>query len=362
MTGLLVHEWIEPTGGAEQVLDAFADLFPSAHIACLWNDAPERYRGRKVIESRLATSRAGRNKVLRSPQMSQIWRSFDTSGYDWVLVSSYVFAHHVGSVDGRRERPTYVYAHSPARFLYSPEADPRAKSLLARVGGHTLRAVDKKYSGAQAKYATNSQFVAERALSAWEILPEVIYPPIRDFSESDRLSRGELQLLRSLPSQFILGASRFVPYKRLDVVAEFARNVGLPVVIAGRGPNEDLLEEKLGAMSRGTLVRSPSDALLAELFRRALVYVFPPVEDLGLMPIEALSVGTPVIVNSLGGAKEVLIRAGGGVACPISDLLSSESASARLNEALSAPRMPLEEWRSYYGVDRFRADIIEWMA
>jgi glycosyltransferase involved in cell wall biosynthesis len=77
------------------------------------------------------------------------------------------------------------------------------------------------------------------------------------------------------------------------------------VVLAGEGPDEPrlraLADEHPGLV---TFVPRPSFALLNHLFRRALVYIFPPIEDFGIMPVEAMATGTPVIANAIGGAAE----------------------------------------------------------
>ena len=71
MSGIIVHEWISKTGGAEKVLDAMVETFPDAEIWCLWNDVPEsRYPGRSVRESWLAHTPLRRSKMTRSPTFS----------------------------------------------------------------------------------------------------------------------------------------------------------------------------------------------------------------------------------------------------------------------------------------------------
>ena len=95
MTGLIVTEWIEGAGGAERVLDRMAELLPDADILCLWNDAPERYPGRSVRETWLAQTPLRRHKALTLPLMPMTWRSPRQQHYEWALVASHMFAHHV---------------------------------------------------------------------------------------------------------------------------------------------------------------------------------------------------------------------------------------------------------------------------
>lgn len=353
MTGLIAHEWIEPHGGAEKVLDTMADAFPDAHIACLWSDAPERYAGRRVTESRLARTPLRGRKALALPLMSRHWRRHNTASYDWVLVSSHAFAHHIGSRRGVRERPTFVYTHTPARYLWSPQLDERGSAFAARAGGAVLRHIDRRHAGG-AHYAANSQFVRDRIRTAWDTEATVIYPPV----EVERLRKHdhwreilineEQDVLDALPQEYLIGASRFVQYKALDKVISFGEAVGLPVVLAGGGPDEDRLRH-IASTARVPVhfIARPGDGLLYALIQGATAYVFPPIEDFGIMPVEAAALGTPVIVNRLGGASESLNITGAGAEHDFDD---SSSAYAALRKALAAD---IEQAR--YATDQFSA-------
>src|SRR5574340_1491817 len=74
MSGIIVHEWIEPTGGAEKVVEAFTQLIPSAPVLCLWDDAPGRFDDVEVRESILAKMPFRRSKALALPVMPAVWR------------------------------------------------------------------------------------------------------------------------------------------------------------------------------------------------------------------------------------------------------------------------------------------------
>ncbi|MGG7510423.1 glycosyltransferase [Plantibacter sp. YIM 135249] len=315
MNGLIAHEWIERIGGAERVLDSFAELYPTADLFCLWNDAPDRYGDRVVRESSLARSPMRGRKAAALPTMPAVWNDISRKDkdYDWMLVSSHLFAHHarVPKLDPARK---FVYVHTPARYIWTPELDERGNSLAVRAVAPIFKALDGRRGRALQNVAANSSFVSDRIREAWGVESTVIHPPVdvgrltaaddwgAVLDEHDRL------IFDNLPETFILGASRFVPYKRLDVVIDAGDAVGVPVVIAGDGPEEQRLREHaLGRSTDTHFVISPSDALLAALMQRALVYVFPPVEDFGIMPVEAMALGTPVVVNAQGGAAESVL-------------------------------------------------------
>ncbi|MFT8396621.1 glycosyltransferase [Propionibacterium sp.] len=311
MTGIIVHEWLEKRGGAEGVVDAMRESFPDAGLVALWNDAPEKYRD--VRESWLAHTPLRRHKALSLPLQPMTWRHvLPRSHVDWVLVSSHLFAHHVDVRNRSGERvPKYVYAHTPARYIWAPELDERGQAFPARAASALLKPLDRNRAQEAVAIAANSRFVRERVHHAWGREATVIYPPVR-VDEIRRvadwrtkLNGEELCALESLPQEFVLGASRFVPYKRLDWVIRVGAAFDVPVVIAGDGPEEPHLRT-MAAEARVPVqfVLRPSTPMLYALYQAALAFVFPAIEDFGIMPVEAQAAGTPVVTTSVGGATE----------------------------------------------------------
>src|SRR5690606_30065645 len=115
--------------------------------------------------------------------------------------------------------------------------------------------------------------------------------------------------LAALPDGFILGFSRFVPYKRLEAAIDAGRAADLPVVLAGGGDGEAALRAYAAEHHPGkvSFVLNPSDELLSAVLRRAAALVFAPIEDFGIIPVEAMAAGTPVLANAIGGAVESVI-------------------------------------------------------
>lgn len=364
MVGLLVHDWISEYGGAEKVLDSFAGIFPDSHIYTLWNDAPKRYAQSRVTESWLAGTTLRHAKAAALPFMLEAWRNIPpTADYEWIIASSHLFAHHakVRSLD----IPKLVYAHTPARYIWEPSLDTRGSSLSVRAVSQLIKPLDRRRAREPVAVAANSRFVQDRIRRAWGIESSVIYPPV-DVEEIQKAQASNFHLndvehgiLGSLPQEFILSASRFVPYKRLDLAIEAAYAIDIPVVIAGSGPDEHRLREKAaGTNVEAHFITSPSTKLLHALYARAALFIFPAIEDFGIMPVEAMATGTPVLVNEIGGAGESMSMVSGGVA--LRDFEPSEWRNA-FNEAIKIDGRLLAARTRTLGRRRFEDHAALWV-
>jgi glycosyltransferase involved in cell wall biosynthesis len=336
--GLIVHEWVERHGGAEKCVDELLREYPDASLFTLWNDAPDRYPDTKVVESALSRTPLRRIKALAVPLMPFVWRNVHHDNYadvDWLLCSSHLFAHHAQLRRSGRQPLKFVYAYTPGRYIWNPDIDERGRHPLVRVAARLLRPLDKKRIREADAVASISNFVRNRIVSTWGVESTVIYPPVavQGSAARDHVLPAEEEILSRLPAQFVLGASRFVDYKQLQEVILLGDRAGLPVVIAGDGPNrKDLMRlgEEVGVPVH--FVISPSEGLLRDLYRRAHVYVFPPVEDFGIMPVEAMACGTPVLALNRGGSAETVVD---GVTGVLLERINSDQGVEAIAEAAS---------------------------
>ena len=366
MSGIIVHEWINKTGGAEKVLDAMVDTFPDAEVWCLWNDVPEsRYPGHAVRESWLARTPLRHSKAAALPLMPLTWRTHRSTSAEWILASSHLFAHHVSLGGQNPDVRKFAYVYTPARYIWYPELDDRGAGWLPRLVSPSLRALDRRRAQESYRVAAISEYVRKRIQGAWERDAEVIYPPVdvariqSVTSWADELTTEERVVLERLPCPFVLGATRFIPYKRLDLVIKAGEAVDLPVVLAGSGPEARRLREQAAQATVPVhFVSDPSDALLYALYEAASVFVFPAVEDFGIMPVEAMAVGTPVVTLAVGGGSETVVDGTTGAHVPVeAGSKDFESAVAR---AFDVDPEACRHRARVFGGDRFAHELRAW--
>lgn len=306
--GILIHEWLARHGGSENVFEVLSETFPDAERFCLWNDSDGRFTG--VAETVLARTPLRRSKAAAVPFMPAAWRMLPRREADWVLVSSHLFAHHARFRGPAANAPKLVYAHTPARYIWTPELDGRGDGAAARTVSAALRPLDRRRAAEPVAIAANSAFVAQRIADTWEREATVIHPPVdvAAFRAPPTLTAEDARLADDLPEEYLFGVSRFVPYKRLDRVILAGAASGVPVVLAGSGPDEARLRALAAEASVPVMfVPAPSRALLSALYRRASALVFPAVEDFGIMPVEAMAAGTPVVASAVGGTAETVL-------------------------------------------------------
>ena len=149
-------------------------------------------------------------------------------------------------------------------------------------------------------------------------------------------------------------------YKRLDLVIDAGRLAKFPVVLAGGGP-EELALRAHAAQSKSPVafVRNPSDALLAALYAESHAFIFPAIEDFGIMPVEAIASGARVIVANEGGAAESVSLTGGG------QIIDTRSSGEWLSAIDTIEKVDVETAARLAGdifsVERFHREITNWL-
>jgi len=302
----VVQEWIDAYAGSEQVFEALAGIFPRADLVALTHEPAVHLmlQGREIRTTFLDRPSLRRRRSITLPLMPLAWRALGRSKYDLVISSHHAFAHTNRLADGGIH---LCYVHTPARYLWSPEIDNRGSQWFLSLPKAALRRVDRAAAKRVTAYAANSTAVAQRIEAFWGREATVIHPSVRVefFGAANE---------RAPTRDYVLGVGRWTPYKNLHLVIEAADLAGLPVKIAGRGPDKSrIVAAAAAARVPVELIESPDDSELRELYRNAACLVFPTVEDFGIVPVEAQAAGTPVVALAAGGALDTVSDGEGGI-------------------------------------------------
>ncbi len=309
----LVHELLTIPGGAEQVLRVLAAMFPEAPIFTLLYDEQAlgswfpRERVRTASTQRLARwnplpSRFSHHWYLgRFPDAVEAW---DFRGFDAVISSSSAFAHGILT---NGAPPHLSYIHAPARYLWDRTHDVLERSRVGALGPlrswaagrlfHRLRQWDSEAGERPERLLAASNAVARRIELYWRRESDVLYPPL-----ADRWTRETLPE-RSGGDAYLV-VSTLAPYKRIELAIEACNQRGRKLRIAGDGTDYKRLKALAGPTIE-FLGRVPPNELPA-LYASAKATLFVGDEDFGLVPLESLACGTPVIAFRGGGALEII--------------------------------------------------------
>jgi glycosyltransferase involved in cell wall biosynthesis len=331
----LVHDWLTGMRGGERVLERLCHAFPDAPIHTLiWN--------RGSVSSALESRRIEASFLQRVPGVARHYRwylplfpraieSFDLTGYDVVVSSSHCVAKGV-----RVPRGTFhlSYVHTPMRYIWDLETQyfppgrfPWPVSIYVRSTCAALRRWDVASTQGVHALLSNSRHVAARIRRHWRRDAETVYPPI----ELDRFAP------RRGARDYYLLAGAAAPYKRGDLAIEACRILGRRLVVAGSGPLERRLRELAGPDVE--FLGWVADERMAELYAGARGLLFPGEEDFGMIPLEALASGCPVVAFGQGGALETVgsgavaadlerIERGGTAAVPGGVLFGAQTAAS----------------------------------
>jgi glycosyltransferase involved in cell wall biosynthesis len=296
----LVHEWFSAAGGSENVFRQIGEVVPHAARFVLWKEPEVSDAG--LRESWLARTPLRRSKAVALPLMPLAWRTLTRDTFDVVISSSHAFAHTVRL--GSPERTRHLsYVHSPARYIWSPAFDGRGAHPLLAPPRRLLQLTDRYLGRHVHAYAANSHEVSARIRRYWQRDAVVINPPVDvDFFAAAPSPD------RQQPRDYLLGAGRWISYKNFDLVIAIADAAGMPLVLAGSGPEEARLRRAAAAVRVPVSFEvSPTKERLRQLYWGAKALLFPVHEDFGIIPVEAQACGTPVLGLRRGGLLETVI-------------------------------------------------------
>jgi len=344
----LVHDWLTGMRGGERCLEVFAELFPAADLFTLLHVpgsvAPviERRRITTSFIQWLPKAATGYRQYL--PLFPAAIGRFDLRGYDLVLSSSHCVAKGVRVDSGVLH---VCYCYTPMRYvwdLYDDYFGPRSgsgalvRAVMPSVAA-ALRTWDRRTSAGVHHFVAISEYVARRIRRCYDRDADVIHPPV-DVARFDVADES--------PGEFYLVVSALAPYKRIDLAIAAAGRLGRRLLVVGTGPEERRLRALAGAGVEFLGWRS--DAEVASLYRRCRAVLFPGVEDFGIVPLEAMAAGRPVIAFAAGGALETIVDLARDDEAPTGVLFEAQTA-----EALAAAMLKLEAAAGRFSPKALRA-------
>lgn len=307
MKTAIVHDWFAGYAGSERVVESLTNVWKDADVYVLFNLlTPEEQK--IVVKDKIPFTSflqnwksVRRNHRKYLPLFPYAIEQFDLSKYDLIISSSHAVAKGVLTNSNQLH---INYCHTPIRYAwdlthqYLNEAGLNSgiKGTVAKAILHYIRMWDVSAANRVDHFIANSNYIAGRIKKIYRRDSEVIYPPV----DTNNFT------VETKKENFYLTASRLVPYKRIDLIAEaFSKMTDKKLIIIGEGPEAEKIKSKstmniefLGYQSREKL---------REYMQKAKAFVFAADEDFGIMVIEALSCGTPVIALNKGGTAETMI-------------------------------------------------------
>lgn len=321
----LIHDWLTGMRGGEKVLEAIADLFPTAPIYTLFHfrgSVSAKLEAHPIHTSYLQSrwTRPFLRKHYRHllPFFPTAIEDFDLTGYDLIISTSHCVAK--GVLPGP-DALHFCYCHSPMRYAWDQEHQyfPERKGPIARFRSFRisqLRLWDVASCPRVDHFWANSSFVARRIQRFYGRRAEVVHPPVDIRAFKSDAAVGAEKEGRShdtgtytiadgkTEGEYALAVSALVPYKKLDLAIQACELAGLELRIVGTGPELS----SLGKISKGRtrLLGRVDDEQLQRLYQRASFFVQPGIEDFGIAAVEALAAGTPVVAQGRGGVLDIV--------------------------------------------------------
>ncbi len=298
----IVHDYLVQYGGAERVLEAICEIWPEAPIYTLLHDSElvhHKFDNKTVRTSFLQrVPFAKKHHRIFPPLMMLGIEQFNLDYYDVVLSDSSSFAKNLITKPSTLH---ITYCHTPMRYgwddcqYYTQEFSfPWIVKKVVPPLMNYIRMWDFFGSYGVDSFIANSKFISTRIKKYYHRDSYVINPPVNvnDFNICKKSERGD----------YFLMVGRMMKYKKMDLVIEVCNELKLPLKVVGRGIEKEYLEKIAGPTIE--FLGRVSDEELRDIYAKAQAFIFPQEEDFGIVAIEALASGRPLIAFRGGDIVE----------------------------------------------------------
>jgi glycosyltransferase involved in cell wall biosynthesis len=349
----LAHEYFGPRGGAERVVEVLHAMWPDAPVYTFFHDR-RRYGdlpGWTLRTSYLQWLLLGESHRLLLPLYPNAARALHVPpDTDLALVSTSAFIKAIGLA----ERTVAVaYCHSPTRYLYDwserylEEEVPAPLMPLVREMLGRLREDDQRAARRFDRWIANSSAVRHRIQTYYGVPErgiEVVHPPVHVDSFAANDERGD----------FWLFVGRLSRYKRAEVAVRAFNDIGMRLLVVGEGRERANLERM--ASENVVFTGRADDATLRSLLASARGLVFPSEDDFGIVCVEALASGAPVVALAAGGVFDIVRDGEEGVLVDVPEPRAFAEGVLRAEKSRFEPKA-LRDSARRFDVSRFRERV-----
>ncbi len=313
----LAHDFLREYGGAERVLEVLHEMFPQAPLYTAFLDKHalgehwERFQDWDIKQTWF--SKIPGHKKLYSPLRFLAPKAFadlDLGEYDLVISSSNAFEAKAVQVPNGLH---ICYCHTPPRSLYgySTMSNWKKNPIIKFFGqliNHYMRVVDFKHAQKVEHFIANSEETQARISKFYRRSSTVIYPPVSLALEQEEL----LKIKQQAAQDYYFYIGRLGLQKHPELAVQVCSRLNLKLKLAGTGPMLEKLKET--ASPTIEFLGSVTDEELARLYAEAKALLYPVEdEDFGIVPVEAMLAGTPVIAHRSGGPEYTVVPGENGV-------------------------------------------------
>jgi glycosyltransferase involved in cell wall biosynthesis len=301
----IIHYWFMSRRGGEKVIESLLKLFPNADIYTLFYDE-EKY-GNYLNNHKVHTSIL--NKPLLRKHYQKLFPLYPFAVNSLKLKDNYdlVISSESGPAKGVKIPKNAIhicYVHSPMRYCWSHReiylqsvsnsVRPFMNYFLERLKKWDQTTIDNVDF-----YLSNSKNVSKRIQKYYKKESAVVYPPI-----AVELFRKKINSHLEKTQYLSFGA--ITPYKKIDLLVDTFNNNGRKLVIIGEGSEKEKLLDK--AKSNIEFKSIAKWELIEKEIQKSKALLFPGEEDFGMIPLEMMAYGLPVIAFKKGGALETVIE------------------------------------------------------